>query len=298
MRLRVFLVVVAALSTSLTSPNLFRLTWTILPASASAGERTFANASTDNQPKPDAPPVATRKPVRQGRYFNTLPTGVALPSDAQCAAAVKPRPETMGINTPYNTKRGSQRLAKNFFSSSDPLANTRIASRVTGNFVGSTDEILQWVACKWGIDEDIVRAQVAVESKWKQVNIGDWHSNPNRCPPGHAPGADGREGVCPESWGLMQVKYRFFSSAWPSAKQSTAFNVDTAYAVWRACYEGYETWLNDVDRGQDYAAGDLWGCIGRWYSGRWYTPAAIKYINEVQQRLAVRLWEQQSFQQP
>jgi autotransporter family porin len=211
---------------------------------------------------------------------------------------VKPRPETTPANKPFNDTRGSQRLAGDFFTSGDDRANRDIAARVTGDFVGTTDEIIQWAACKWGLDEDIVRAQAAVESKWQQLNLGDWHQNPKRCPPGHTPGVDGRRGKCPESWGLMQVKYRFYRSAWPDSARSTAFNLDTAYAVWRACYEGYEWWLNDVQRGKDYAAGDVWGCIGRWYSGRWHTALAIKYIKRVQRNLATRLWEQASFQKP
>ena len=35
---------------------------------------------------------------------------------------------------------------------------------MTGNFVGSTDEIIQWAAWKWGVDEDVIRA-VAVRSR-------------------------------------------------------------------------------------------------------------------------------------
>ena len=45
-------------------------------------------------------------------------------------------------------------------------------------------EIIQWAACKWGIDEDIVRAQVIKESYWYQSTNGD----------------NG------ESWGLGQVR--------------------------------------------------------------------------------------------
>ena len=41
-------------------------------------------------------------------------------------------------------------------------------SRVDGNFTGTTDEILQWGACKWGFDEDLVRAIAATETWWKQ----------------------------------------------------------------------------------------------------------------------------------
>ena len=54
-------------------------------------------------------------------------------------------------------------------------------------------------------------------------------------------------------------------------------NVDTAYAIWRACFEGYERWLNQVERGQRYAAGDAWGCVGRWFAGRWHASGADAY---------------------
>jgi autotransporter family porin len=298
----VFLITTLLMATaSTTLPNPLRVTWSFLSdlthpmplnSSATPGD------PHDKLPKLNRQPTTTKKAVAQERYFGTLPPGTRLPTDAQCAAAVKPRPETTPANKPFNARRGRQRLARNFFTSGDKRANRDIAARVTGNFVGTTDEIIQWAACKWGIDEDIVRAQVAVESKWQQLSLGDWHTNPERCPPGHRPGVDGRRGQCPESWGLMQVKYRFYRSAWPGSARSTAFNLDTAYAVWRACYEGYEWWLNDVEHGKDYAAGDVWGCIGRWYSGRWHTAPAIKYIQQVQQNLATRLWEQASFRKP
>ena len=48
----------------------------------------------------------------------------------------------------------------------------------------STDEILQWAACKWGIDEDIVRAQAAKETYWTQDHLGDFGTDPARCVPG------------------------------------------------------------------------------------------------------------------
>jgi autotransporter family porin len=66
----------------------------------------------------------------------------------------------------------------------------------------------------------------------------------------------------------------------------------------RACYEGYELWLNNVDRGSQYAAGDMWGCVGRWYAGRWHTTAAESYITKVKDYLNQRIWESASFQEP
>jgi autotransporter family porin len=157
---------------------------------------------------------------------------------------------------------------------------------------------LQWAACKWGIDEDLVRAQAAIESWWRQDAKGDWGTDPSRCPPGHGLGVDGRPGQCPESWGLLQSRYPYEKSAWPGIADSSAFNADTAYAIWRACYEGYEWWLNDVERGEQYGPGDAWGCIGRWFSGRWHTQAAEGYIERVKGYLDDRIWETPDFQEP
>lgn len=229
-----------------------------------------------------------------------LPPGSSLPSDVACAASVMRQPENKRMNTPYNATPGSHQLG-DFFGGSDPRANTEIAVRVTGSFTGTTDEILQWAACKWGIDADIVRAQAAVESWWRQDAKGDWGTDPNRCPPRHGLGVDDpvyRPDECPESWGLLQTRYPYEQSAWPGMADSTAFNADAAYAIWRACYEGYEWWLNHVERGRPYGPGDTWGCVGRWYAGRWRTAAAESYIARVKSYLESRIWEQPYFQEP
>jgi autotransporter family porin len=250
-------------------------------------------------PAPTTQPTATPLPTATpgtGRYFSTLPVGAALPSDAECAAAVKRRPENKRVNATYNATRGNQTLPSNFLSG-DPRVNT-LTARVNGNFTGTTDEILQWAACKWGVDEDMVRAQAAIESWWRQTTKGDWTTNANNCAPGHGLGVDGRPGECPESFGILQNRYPYEKGAWPGIDTSTAFNADTAYAIWRACYEGYEWWLNDVERGQQYAAGDAWGCMGRWFAGRWHTQPAEDYIGRVKGYLSQRIWEQASFQEP
>ena len=108
--------------------------------------------------------------------------------------------------------------------------------------------------------------------------------------PGHGIGADGVAGQCPESFGVQQLRYPYWGWAFPSAITSTAFNLDAALAARRNCYEGYETWLNTVERGRQYAAGDLWGCIGTWFSGRWYTQPSLDYIAAVQDYLNQRIW--------
>lgn len=227
--------------------------------------------------------------------FGMIAPGRPLPSDEHCGTLVKDASdgdqETVPANIPFNHVRGGQQLPPDFFApgSGDPREDREIAARVTGNFTGTTDQVLRWAACKWGIDERYVRAQAKVESSWRQTKRGDWTSDASRCAPGHELGADGRAGQCPESFGVLQVRYAYFPGAFPAAINSTAFNIDTAYAVWRACYEGYEWWLRDVQAsGQAYAAGSVWGCIGRWYSGEWFDQAAQEYSACVQQVVAGR----------
>ena len=228
--------------------------------------------------------AAPSSPSPEQPIFVTRPPGDALPTDGECARLVTPARETVPGNVTYNKRVGSQQLPESFFDSgSHDQRATEIASRVTGAYSGSTREILQWTACKWGIDERMVQAQARAESSWRQSMKGDWTRNGDYCAPGHDLGEDGRPGQCPESWGILQVRYRFFNTAFPDAVQSTAFNADTAYAVWRACYEGYEWWLSDHSTPeQAYQAGDAWGCIGRWYSGRWYDDLAERYIDCIQ----------------
>lgn len=183
-----------------------------------------------------------------GGRFGTLAPGAALPSGSQCAARVRPAPEIRPANTTSNNNRGGPQYANN-----DPAYNGWF-HRVDGDFAGTTDEIIQWAACKWGIDEDLVRAQIIKESWWNQHN---------------PPGDNG------ESWGLGQVRRPYHSWAFEhdqvNAINSSAYNLDYTYAVWRGCFEGLYTWLNQTnERNGTYTAGDAWGCMGVWYSGRWY----------------------------
>lgn len=222
-----------------------------------------------------------RAPARGG----TLPVGAVLPSDATCAARVRDAGEIRPANRTFNQTTGRA-------SSNVPAPLYR---RVTGDYTGTTDEIIQWAACKWGIDADIVRAQTVRESYWFQRAAGDFTSDPANCVPGHPIGADGRPGQCPESIGVQQVRYPYWGFAFPWAINSTAYNLDVAMAARRNCFEGNETWLNTVERGRQYAAGDIWGCVGVWFSGRWYAGGAVEYTGEVRQIYADKIWTTPGF---
>ena len=240
-------------------------------------------------------------------FFRTLPPRAKLPSGAQCAEWVRARPlrENKGVNRRFNRVTG-QRVSSNFMSGDNPKADRLLVPRINGHFTGTTAEILRWAACKWGINQNIVFAQAAVESWWRQTTKGDWEtsvvpaltSNTSVGPPGHGPGVDGKPGLCPQSWGVLQNRYPYETSSWPGIARSTAMNADTAYAIWRSCYDGYETWLNTVPHVGRYHAGDAWGCVGRWFAGRWHTAPAQHYIAFVKRYLRERIWTKSDFQQP
>jgi autotransporter family porin len=244
---------------------------------------------------PPAPPPPAAAPAR----FGTLPPGSALPSGAQCAAWVRASayPENKGANRTANQTTGHA-IGSAFFSGDDARANTVIGPRVDGQFTGTTGQILRWAACKWGVDEELVFAQAAIESWWQQGTLGDYGTDASRCAPGRGLGVDGKPGQCPESFGILQNRYPYEQTAWPGIANSTAMNADLGYAIFRVCFEGYETWLNTVERGQTYAPGDVWGCVGRWFSGRWHTQAGEDYVARVKGYLDQKIWTTPNFQQP
>ena len=174
----------------------------------------------------------------------------------------------------------------------DPRADA-LRKQITGNFTGTTDEILQWAACKWGFNPDILRADAVVESYWQQSQRGEYTSNQQYCPAGAWDGAG-----CFQSYGLFQIKWYFFKDAFPMAQTNTAFSAEYAYGILRACYEGWTTYLKQgtpLPGYPSYTAGDLWGCLGRWYSGWWYTQDALQYIAKVKTALADKTWKSPNF---
>lgn len=232
--------------------------------------------------------VAVPPPVVQPSYFATLPPGSVMRSDAQCASWVRrsvwePRPQNYTAN---HTVPGSFYLPG--FTPSDGGVDSRsraYADRVTGNFVGTTDEVIQWAACKWGFDEDIARAVAVKESNWIQAAGGDLTYDPSLCQAGYTV-------PCPQSFGLMQVKATTNKGTYPSSLSSTAFNVDYVLMQRRICYEGWVDWLRQW---YPYTGGDEWGCVGFHYSGAWKDAGANAYVTSVQGYLANRTWAQPGF---
>ena len=150
------------------------------------------------------------------------------------------------------------------------------ARYVTGHFTGTTDEIIQWAAYKWGFRPDLLRAVASVESWWRMSTNGD----------------NG------DSFGLFQVRRPYHCQGvvcnW--FRDDAAFNADYYGAILRSYYDGAETWLNTVSgNGAPYHAGDLWDSVGAWCSGRWHDPVALQYVAHVKTNLAQRIWRTAEF---
>jgi hypothetical protein len=142
-----------------------------------------------------------------------------------------------------------------------------LARYVTGHFTGTTDEILQWGAHKWGFSPELFRAVAVVETWWHMSFVGNNGS----------------------AFGLMQVRVPYHCCL-PEIQTSTAFNVDYYGANLRSIYGGLYAWLNQVPHGRQYRAGDVWGSVGEWASGRWYEGDSQWYSGWVQRRMRERTW--------
>ena len=232
-------------------------------------------------------PLTAAKPPAAG-YFTQLPPGAALPSGATCAARVhqsswEPRSDNDTAN--HTVPKQPVHLASTFPYTAAWQANDR--PRITGNFTGTTDEIMQWAACKWGWSDNVVRAQAEIESHWYQSTRGDYEPRSN----GHCV-YDSTADPCPTSFGIIQVRWYFHpevsnsaasNSSYPGIRTSTAFNLDLELAEMRGCYDGQSTYLGNT-------RGDLWGCLGVWFSGAWHSGGGDNYAAKVQQALAAKDW--------
>jgi autotransporter family porin len=262
-------------------------------------------------------------PPPAGGSFSLRPTGSwsSLPSGTTCAGRVhrsnwEPRPE----NTVANQTRVDPRAIRRAFAAAPRSIghaytarwDTWLLPRVDGAFTGTTDEILQWAACKWGLPDDLLRAIAVRESTWYQDlsfadgtcvpsrGCGDEVDDPAWCRyisgSGHT-----YPPPCPSTFGIVGVKSISGVDAWPHHsngtfpfnRDSTAFAADYLGAELRGCYEGWVTWLVQV--GAPYESGDLPGCVGLWFAGDWHSPDADEYADRVREAQRERPWLMPTF---
>jgi len=337
-----------------TTPSLSP-TGNVAPSPSPSDTRTPAPTRVPtNTPTSNSPPPASG-------YFGLRPVDSwsSLPSDAQCAAQVhhstwEPRPENYQQN---HTKPAPGAMAASFSSRPrnqgggyNSLWDTWLLRRVDGQFTGTTDGIMQWAACKWGLPDNLIRAVAVGESTWFQYlhfpndasyggggggscywnrGCGDAFSSPTAASAVYCNGIatlgllssevhnyqrdpvtstggypwTPSSGLCPKTFSILGVMswddpawespYPAYSGnqngTFPFTRDSTAAAADYWGAYIRGCYEGWVYWLKSSGSGT-YAAGDLWGCIGLWYSGDWHSSAANGYITKVQMNENSTIW--------
>jgi soluble lytic murein transglycosylase-like protein len=216
---------------------------------------------------PAGPPSSTSVSSAMLPDAFVRPPGTKVLSDAEAAARV--------MRSSWEPRRSNERANRTVPTVAELAAFRRasrgqgIAAHVAGGFTGTTGEIIEWAAHKWGISPDVLRAQAAAESSWDQDKIGD----------------QGR------SFGLMQIKRTIWRGSYPLSRNSTAFNVDLAAAILRQAYDGRATWYKPAG----YGAGDQWASLGAYYSGRWGDAEGDRYVERVWRHLVERSWARPGF---
>jgi hypothetical protein len=281
-------------STSATS----RVTAVIKTLSAAAGQGQGQGSTPSPGP---APPGTAPNPslftLVPSSGDGSAPAGIPR-SDAACAAAVTPTAEKRPSNTTDNNTVPADPSAIQWNSAySTWPAFVADRNQVTGDFKGTTDEIIQWAACKWGLDVNVARADAWLESGW-YMSTRSGCSVPDQA-----------------SFGLFQIVANACGSAntpvhggYPYVADDTALNADYWGAWIRGCFDGAflvpgYPWQNSpaqgykgqsmaqvvAQNGEYYA---LWGCIGAWFSNAWYSSSAQGYIATVQKDEAAQPWLQ------
>lgn len=298
---------------------------TLLASVATPSVTPAAAPATDEATSQTTVPVAPPWSDGNAGAF-AVPPGGQLPSDAQCAARVTKTKESRPANATANKTKGKANAPLSNWG----VAAVPLAKRVSGNFAGTTDEIIQWASCKWGFEPDPVRAQVMIESGWRQGALGGYETNPAKC-------ADKslRRVVLPTATTAAAQASTTTTTTRPLPGQGapgqipttaiTAPQQPTTTTAPPVVYEcptafgllqirsdfhpgTYPMSLKSTAYNLDYSLamkracyegvswlgaktkGNAWGCVGVHYSGNWLDPAANSYVERVKNMLARRGW--------
>jgi hypothetical protein len=231
-------------------------------------------------PAPAPAPGPAPGPVVSWRAVGSAPL-----SDAAAKALVTTRAETRTANAVANHYLPTAPELSAFHAAG---SFNRLERYVSGGFAGTTDEILQWGAHKWGIPEDVLRAVAVTESWWRQSGMGDRRDGVDAS----LYPAQSRidfDSVY-ETLGLMQIKWRPDGSLHPGTEplrwKSTAFNVDYWGASIRYYYDGLCDWCT-----AGYGVGQAWNSVGAWFNPwPWTNSGAQAYVAQVRDHIANRTW--------
>jgi hypothetical protein len=268
------------------------------PTSGSGGDPSSTPPAPTSGSGGDPPaPLTSWVPATAGRF-------VPL-SDGAAAADVTPTPENRPDNSAGNAYMPTPSQLHAFYATINNNGQTVVAANpydqyVTGHYTGTTDEIIQWAAWKWGIPADWLRAEYVAESHWNMSQLGD----PTTVTPAvyseYPPQARvaGTDEVY-QSMGITQIKWDPDGSVGagtePLRWESTAFNVDYQAATLRFYFDDPDG-LRSAWGDSSYTAGNAWASLGGWFEPYpWLNSGQLNYIATVQAILAARTWAQPGF---
>ena len=181
--------------------------------------------------------------------------GEFAPASGGNCLGVPAYPEIRWDNATQNRTRGRPTNPASFYGHPGWRS---YYDRIDGDCTGSTEQILEWAAKKWGFDQigypDLAKAMAVLETFWNQAFVGN-----------HA------------EVGILQVRPEFWPDYQP-AMWSTAYAADYAMAVVRSIYDG-ASWLGSQTKG------DIRDSVAAWYCGcpydgwNWYATTVFGYYD-------------------
>ena len=256
-----------------------------------------ATAAPSSTPTPV--PSATPSPVA---HYALMGPGVSLPTESTCAASVSAtaEPENAPWNandgTGYNSNAGVANTPSYFYANAgSQLGYPKVDfAKVDGQYAGTTDDIMRVYSCKWGEDENWMRAQSWIETGWHQ-DCAAMHGGSGCHENGDANNPDGTcsglvAGLSASgyavtnssgnyvfgnsfglgsyaSWGIIQSKSACAEYyAQPMLALSTSWGEDYKGAKFRSCMNGdvnarfnSSAYLNDVSNAKNNPNGNYSG---------------------------------------
>ena len=226
-------------------------------------------------------------------------------SDQAAAAEVIAAAENRPGNSTANGYMPTAAQLQAFYSAINSNGQTVVQANpydrfVTGHYSGTTDEVIQWAAAKWGIPADWLRAEYVQESRWNMSQLGDlatvtptaYSEYPSQA---RVPNTD----EVYQSMGISQIKWipdgSVGAGTEPLRWESTAFNADYQAATLRFYFDDPDG-LRSAWGDSTYSAGNAWDSLGGWFEPYpWLNSGQLSYIAEVQAHLAARTWAQPGF---
>jgi hypothetical protein len=249
-------------------------------ATATPSRKATATPSPKATATPSPKATATVAPVA---HLSNLAPKATLPLESTCTTLANQSkfPETTSGNvndgTGWDSNNQIWTTPSYFYANAGRgLAPNSDFSRVDGKYAGTTQDIIRWAACKWGVDEDWAYAESSQEHGWVQdcaqlhggttCNGGGDCNNPDSNSGGEAANlsfmgfpvtnssgafvgtngyGDSGCGGQWASWGIIQSKVQSYEwYTWPMIALSTAWGEDYRWAKYRACVNGdYANWF-------------------------------------------------------